>query len=177
MRGPTAVPGQYEARLVIGGDGEASERRLSATFDVRLDPRFKGDLSAAALRDQFALASKARDATAEANGAVIEIRAIRTFLEKAGKADEGAAFLTAAAAIEAELYQVKNQSPKDKIALPVKLNDKLAGLLGSLVYTDGPPTDGHHKVYKRLRAELDAHLEHYAALKASHQDLLDGFGE
>ncbi len=41
--------------------------------------------------------------------------------------------------IEASLYQVKNQSPKDKIANPIKLNDRLAGLLANVQFGDAAP--------------------------------------
>ena len=61
--------------------------------------------------------------------------------------------------IESELYQVKNQSPKDKIAYPIRLNDRLSGLLWNVQRADGRPNSGHYKVYQELVAELDIYLK------------------
>ncbi len=60
--------------------------------------------------------------------------------------------------IEAELYQVKNRSPKDKIAFPIRLNDRLAGLLAIVDTGDGAPTAAARTVADQLIAELEAHL-------------------
>jgi hypothetical protein len=66
--------------------------------------------------------------------------------------------------IEASLYQVKNQSPKDKIANPIKLNDRLAGLLAIVQFGDAAPSDAQRAVARELVAELDAQLAHLAGL-------------
>ena len=74
--------------------------------------------------------------------------------------DELAQRLTA---VEAELYQINNQSAKDKIAFPIKLNDRLAGLLWNIQRADGRPNRAHYEVFRELSNELDGHL---AALDA-----------
>ena len=96
-----------------------------------------------------------RDRTSEANEAVIAIRKAKEHLE-----DELAQRLTA---VEAELYQINNQSAKDKIAFPIKLNDRLAGLLWNIQRADGRPNRAHYEVFRELSNELDGHL---AALDA-----------
>lgn len=170
--GPLVAPGIYQARLTVG------DTVLTAPLDVVLDPRMKGDISRKDLRAQAALALEVRDAVDVANKTIIEIRSIRTHLEeKALSADDVlssriTAFSDAISDIEAELYQVKNTSPKDKIALPIKLNDRLAGLLGGLSFSDGPPTRSQYDVFEVLRAELDVQLSSYAAVKSGHSDLL-----
>ena len=62
-------------------------------------------------------------------------------------------------AVEEALYQVKNQSPKDKIAYPIRLNDRLTGLRSNLESGDGAPTAGHHRVFESLSQELAGELE------------------
>ena len=60
-------------------------------------------------------------------------------------------------AVERELYQVKNQSPKDKIAFPIKLNNRLSGLL-AIVDGDAPPTEAQYRVFQELSVALSQHL-------------------
>jgi hypothetical protein len=158
-RGPWAAPGRYQARLVV--DGKAQSR----WFAVRRDPRLT-EVTDEDLRAQSALAVKIRDAESAANEAVILIRDLRSGLEdRSSRADDQELKQGAAAAIErmrlveAALYQVKNRSPKDKIAYPIKLNDRLTGLRTSLERGDGPPTKGHLRVFEELSAELTSQLE------------------
>ncbi len=61
-------------------------------------------------------------------------------------------------AVEAELYQVRNQSAKDKIAFPIKLNDRLTGLRSHLERGDAAPAEAYRTVFEELSAELDGHL-------------------
>ena len=66
--------------------------------------------------------------------------------------------MEAISAVEKELYQVKNQSPKDKIAFPIKLNNRLSGLRANLESGDGAPTRGYYLVFEKLSAELKVQL-------------------
>jgi hypothetical protein len=63
------------------------------------------------------------------------------------------------AEVEGELYQVRNRSPKDKIAFPIKLNDRLTGLRSLLERGDQRPTAAHYRVFEELSSQLDALLE------------------
>ena len=58
------------------------------------------------------------------------------------------------AAIEQELYQVKNQSAQDPLNFPIKLNNRLASLRRSMENGDARPTDGAYKVFDELTQEL-----------------------
>jgi hypothetical protein len=60
--------------------------------------------------------------------------------------------------VEAQLYQVRNQSPKDKIAFPIRLNDRLTGLRSRLERGDAAPTAAYRDVFEELAAELDGHM-------------------
>lgn len=164
--GPLVVPGDYRVRLTADG--------VTATRDVRVsaDPRIAG-VEAQDYEEQLALALQVRDATSTANRLVIEIREMRAAIGKTAAnatparrrlADDVLARL---AAVEAELYQVRNESPKDKIAYPIKLNDRLAGLQAFLSVGAGRPTEGQYAVFELLSEqlrELQARFEEAAAL-------------
>jgi len=156
--GPWAPPGSYVARLTIDG------QQLADSFAVHRDPRLT-DVTDADMVAQFELADAIRAAESRANGGVILIRDLRKQLEAslAGSNDQelrsvGSAFAADISAVEAKLYQVRNQSPKDKIAFPIKLNDRLTGLRSHLEQGDGAPTDAYRTVFEQLSTELNAHL-------------------
>jgi hypothetical protein len=124
---------------------------------VRHDARVGATI--AELQAQFALLTRIRDAESEANGAVIAIRAERERLrQRHGSAADTMALVREMAAVEGELYQVRNQSPKDKIAFPIKLNDRLTGLRSIVENGDGAPTRAQVEVFRQLRGELDVLL-------------------
>ena len=153
--GPWAPPGRYRARLTVG------EITRAATFDVRPDPRL-GDIPAAAFADQFRLAMAIRDAEHLANTSVMTARDLldQTDALLAGNLNaalrgDASDFAAAIEAVAGELYQLRNQSPKDKIAFPIKLNDRLTGLRSHLERGDGTPLDAYQAVFDELSAELD----------------------
>ena len=156
--GPWAPPGRYRAQLTV--DGMTRE----VTFDVHPDPRL-GDISPAAFTDQFRLAMAIRDAESRANTSVLTARDLRAQIDAivaesddAGLRDEASGFAAGVEAVARELYQLRNQSPKDKIAFPIKLNDRLTGLRSHLERGDGTPIDAYQAVFDELSAELDVHL-------------------
>lgn len=60
--------------------------------------------------------------------------------------------------VEKKIYQVRNQSPKDKIAFPIKVNDRLTGLRTHLEAGDGAPSMAYYTVYNELSDELQHYL-------------------
>jgi hypothetical protein len=157
-RGRWAPPGRYQVRLEV--DDEAQTR----WFHVDRDPRLT-DVTDADLTAQFDLARKIRDAESAANESVVFIRDLRSQVqERLGKTDDtelhGAAevLVKGLGAVERKLYQVENQSPKDKIAFPIQLNDRLTGLCSHLEHGDAPPTRAYYPVFEELSAELEGDL-------------------
>jgi hypothetical protein len=61
-------------------------------------------------------------------------------------------------AIEEELYQTKNQSNQDPLNYPIRLNNKLAALAGSIAGADAQPTDQQVAVYEDLVGRINAQL-------------------
>ena len=62
------------------------------------------------------------------------------------------------ARVEAEIYQVRNRSSQDPLNYPIRLNNKLAALLGVIESADGRPTEQSYEVFEDLAAGLDAEL-------------------
>lgn len=169
-RGVQALPGAYKVRLMV--EGPKGKTVQEQGFAIARDPRVQG-VSDADLKARFDLATAVSGRVSQANQAVLLIRGVRAqaeALEKAGKTLPApvTALLARLATVEAELYQVKNRSRQDPLNYPIKLNDKLAGLIGVIESADAPPTDGTRAVFADLSAQLDRQL---AALEAALADL------
>ncbi|MFN7978006.1 MAG: hypothetical protein U0P30_07710 [Vicinamibacterales bacterium] len=172
QRGPAAPPGRYSARITALGQSR------STTFEVGLDPRLAADgITVADLQEQFTLSAKIRDAVAEANQAVIAIRAVRDQVNdrmqkipprrKAEIQKLADSLLSTLGTVEAEVYQVRNKSSQDPLNYPIKLNNKIAALAGVVESADSKPTAQSYDVFTELQQALQAQL---AAMKQS----LDG---
>jgi hypothetical protein len=110
-----------------------------------------------------------RDKLSQVNQAVVDIRAAKKQLEDyaARLKDDAAAKKVADAArdldkkltaVEEELYQIKNQSSQDPLNFPIKLNNRLAALMGVVQGTDAGPTKQSNVVYEGLASEANAQL-------------------
>ena len=62
-------------------------------------------------------------------------------------------------AVEEEVYQVRNRSGQDPLNYPIKLNNKIAALIGVIESADNKPTDQSVEVFNELSAQLDAQLQ------------------
>jgi photosystem II stability/assembly factor-like uncharacterized protein len=159
-QGPVAPPGAYTVRMSVAGNTQTQG------FAILKDPR--STASQAVLDEQFAFLVAVRDKTSEANNAVRRIRNVKSQLtDRASKmpaAQQPAfkakadAFASQLSAVEAEIYQVKNQSGQDPLNYPIKLNNKIAALGGVADGTDARPTDQTREVFRALSAQLDAQL-------------------
>ena len=56
--------------------------------------------------------------------------------------------------VEADLYQVKNQSGQDPLNFPIKTNNRLASLLGMTLRGEGKPTANIYPIFEDLKKEL-----------------------
>ena len=170
LNGPVAIPGSYAVRLTVNGQSQTQP------LTIVKDPRVTA--TQADLREQFNFLIKIRDKTSEANNAVRLIRNVKAQLAartKAMPAGRAAAFKTQSdalaarlSAIEAEIYQVKNQSGQDPLNYPIRLNNKIAALAGVVASGDFKPTSQSYAVFNELSAQLDVQL---AAMKAALKEL------
>ena len=67
--------------------------------------------------------------------------------------------------VEEALYQTKNRSSQDPLNYPVRLNDKLANLMGLNVGGDFPPTQQSNEVRTYLFGLADEQLARWNAIK------------
>ncbi len=172
-RGPWAPPGNYFARLTYNGN------ILMQEFELEKDPRLT-DVSEEQLMAQFELAMLIRGCESAANEAVVVYYKIRKELESRLKESSDRklhkvanSFLADIKNVAASLYQLKNQSPKDKIANPIKLNDRLTGLRSHLESGDMQPTESYYAVYKELSSELEIHLDAFSVLLDKYLSVLN----
>lgn len=169
LDGPRATPGTYHARLTVGD--QVSE----TTFEVLPDPRSSATVED--LQAQFDFLMAVRDKLTETHREIGRIRAVRSQLDAVKKHrkeagagedgnDEGSDPVIEAAkaldekmtAVEEALYQTKSQSRQDPLNYPIRLNDKLAGLLRLAGFGDYRPTEPMEHVRQELTAAIDAEL-------------------
>jgi photosystem II stability/assembly factor-like uncharacterized protein len=164
--GPKAVPGGYQARLTVtsAGTGGAAPVVQTAPFAIRKHPLLIS-LTDADFRAQFDLAMQVRDRVSAADEAVIRIRSLEDQAKsRAGGVKKGPVVAASEAlaekltAIEGEIYQYRNQSSQDPLNYPIKLNNKLAALLGVIDSADGRPTAQSYETFTDLAARLGAQL-------------------
>ncbi len=158
--GPTAVPGTYTVRMTV--DDAAP---LTRDFEIRINPNLEG-VTVADLRERFDLAIQIRDRVSEANEAVIRARDIKgqvdERLEETDHEDivaQSALVKDNITVVEAEIYQVKNQSNQDPLNYPIKINNKLAALLGLVEGSENRPTNQSYVVFSRLAQLLDEQMQ------------------
>ncbi|MCP3962254.1 MAG: glycosyl hydrolase [bacterium] len=161
LDGPRAVPGEYRARLTVG------EWSAEVPFEVLADPRSAA--TAADFQEQFDFLIGVRDKLSEAHDEIGRIRDAKgqiEALEKRLGEDEEAEPLVEAGTklterldeIEKALYQTQNRSRQDPLNFPIRLNDKLAGLLSLAAFGDRRPTAQMVAVKDELTAAIDAEL-------------------
>ena len=160
IQGPVAVPGAYSVRMTVAGQPQTQR------FTVVKDPR--STASQAVLQEQFAFLLAVRDRTSEANSAVRRIRNVKSQLtdrltkmpaaQSVALKSKADALSSKLSAVEAELYQVKNQSGQDPLNYPIRLNNKIAALAGVASSADARPTDQTREVFRILSAQLDVLL-------------------
>jgi photosystem II stability/assembly factor-like uncharacterized protein len=156
-RGPLVVPGTYT--IEITADGHTDTQKAI----VKPDPRVT--TTPEDYRKQLELALQCRDRFSEANQAVIDIRRAKQQLETyattaspalATQAKTISAHLTT---VEEAIYQTKLRANEDALNFPIKLNNKIAALGGTVGGSDAAPTEQSYAVFKELSAKLQLQLD------------------
>jgi hypothetical protein len=157
-RGPQALPGQYQVRLIVDGQTEV------VPAEIRLDPRVKG-VSEADLQKRFDLATRIDQKVSQANDAVLLIRGVRAQLATLLKQTSDVAVRGQAdgldrslASIEGHIYQTQLRSSQDPLNYPIMLNNKLAALAGVVQDGEAAPTEQSYAVFADLSQRLDREL-------------------
>ncbi len=160
--GPIAPPGSYQVRVTAGPRSE------TRPFAIRREPRLLADVTDADLQQQFELARQISRKTTQANEAVLLVRGIRPQIkDREGRLDSKVGptaralqdLEKALGTVEAQVYQVKNQSFEDPLNYPIMLNNKIAALQGVVESADRRPTDQSQDMFRTLSGKLDAQLK------------------
>jgi hypothetical protein len=166
-RGPLAPPGRYQARLTANGETKTQD------FEIKRNTAAT-NVSEADLVEQFTLAKQISDKVSVANEAVLRIRSLKDQMtDRMGKGGDpklkaaAQAFSERLTSIEGEIYQYRNRSNQDPLNYPIRLNNKLAALQGTVESGDAPPTDQSYAVFKELSGRLDNELRKLDALIGS----------
>ncbi len=162
IQGPVAPPGGYQVRLLVNGRPVGTQ-----SFRLIKDPRAR-NVTPTELAEQFNFLIRIRDRVSEANDAVKTIRYVRRELaERQGRlsgADAEAVrslatpFLTELSSVEDSIYQTRNRSGQDPLNYPIRLNNKIAALMGVVGGSDNRPTAQSYQVFNELSAQLDREL-------------------
>ena len=162
VRGPVIVPGDYTVRMTAHG------QTLTQAVKVKKDPRMTSSIDD--LNRQLSLSLQLRDKLSQTNDGVVKIRETRKqiddFVARVKDQKEAARVVEAGTAlskrlfeIENELYQTKNQSSQDPLNYPIKLNNKIAAVLGAVQMSDTAPTKQTSEVYEDLATKINAQLK------------------
>jgi len=158
--GPRAVPGAYQVKLTVDG------QTMTENFEIKGDPRLA--TTAADYAKQLDLSLKIRDKLSETHNAIIQIRDVKKQIDDLVKrvgpqsrpiADAGNSLTRKLTDVEEALYQTKNQSSQDPLNFPIRLNNKLAALMGVVARSETPPNDQSIEVYNELSGQIDAQLQ------------------
>ncbi len=159
--GPLAPPGTYQVRLTV--DGVSS----TESFEILKDPRVstpQEDLQA-----QFDLLIRIRDKLSETHDGVNKLRSVREqvnqWVQRAqggpssdAVSDAAVPILEKLAAIEDRLIQVDYRGARDRLDLPVRLNNILAELPKVVASADFAPPKQTYEVFSDVSGRIDAQL-------------------
>jgi photosystem II stability/assembly factor-like uncharacterized protein len=159
--GPVALPGKYQARLTVLG------KSYTAPIEIQPDPRLK--VTQEDLTKQFDLLIKIRDKQTETDDAIIQIRDLRDQINAVNKrmkndprekaiAEQGKALDKKMTAVEEALIQTKAKSGQDVLNYPVRLNNDLAALAGTVESADTAPTKQSYEVFDLVSKQVDEQL-------------------
>ncbi|AIE86316.1 WD40/YVTN/BNR-like repeat-containing protein [Fimbriimonas ginsengisoli] len=155
----SAPPGTYAVKMTADGVSE------SKSFRLLKDPRVEA--SEADLQEQFDLATQISNRVNDANLAVVRIRDTKAQIDRAIADSKGDATVTAhgtalkdqLTAVEGEIYQYRSRSGQDPLNFPIKLNDKLAGVLGTVLSGNMRPSTQAREVFRILSKQLQVQLD------------------
>src|SRR5438445_4346774 len=157
VTGPRVPPGKYQVRLTVDG------KTQTESFEVKKDPRLATTPEDYAR--QVSLSLQIRDKLSGANEGVIKIREVRKQLEDYTKrdnkkiADAARDLVKRLTAVEEDLYQTRNRASEDPLNFPIKLNNKLAHVLGVVQSSDNQPTAQSYMVYEDLATAVNSELK------------------
>ena len=160
--GPKVAPGDYIAQLVLGKDVVQT-----VNFKILKDPRVEASI--VDLEENTALQVKVRDKVAEVHKTVNDLRKVRKQTNDYLETVKDTVFkkeveliskpmLEKLQKIEDELVQHKAKAPQDLLALPIRLNDKMAGIANYLSSGETKPTKQAYEAYNETAPLIDKQI-------------------
>ncbi len=162
LKGTRAIPGQYQATLSVGN------AQQTVSIELLPDPRL--DSTAEDYQAQFDFIAGINQKLTETHRAITRIREIKGQLgaieKRLEETEQFAGLLETATVlqeslgdIEKALYQTKMESRQDPLNFPIRLNDKLAGLMSLTGFGDHAPSAAAIAVRDELVGAVDAELK------------------
>lgn len=166
-----SAPGDYSVTVTMGDQ--------SQTVVARINPDPRTDATIAELQERYRMVRDGNALVTEAHEAIEKIRSLRAQMaETVARMDEGQniealkQLETAAnedfSAIEEALYQTKSKSRQDPLNYPIKLTDKLLGVLSATNRAEFGPTNGQRDVAAQLSAAIRVQLEKFEVARGKH---------
>jgi len=183
LNGPTAVPGSYRVRLIVGKD------TLTQSFTVKLDPRL--DATTADLQQTFDLGIKVQDrlnSIVDAFGRIEELQQQIDVRVEQSAAQEYAARVKEASkpvrehleVVRTELVDWFNHDDQATLHFPIKLYNMMLSLNSQVLGQEAAPTKQHGEILNELGGKIDVQLERLQQLEATEirelNTLLQGLG-
>lgn len=165
-------PGDYSIKVTVGGE--------SQVVVGRIDPDPRTDATIEDLQRRYRLVRDGNALVTEAHEVIETIRSLRDQMAQTvarmGELDDGRSFLEDVeadanaefTAIEEALYQTKSKSRQDPLNFPIKLTDKLLGVLGATNRAEFGPTNGQRDVAEQLSAAIRIQLDRFQAARQLH---------
>jgi photosystem II stability/assembly factor-like uncharacterized protein len=170
--GPMALPGNYTARLTVGGK--------SATTVLRLLPDPRVSVTDDDLKAQLAMALTVREDINRLTRVVRQLRSVRQQLAARNDLLKGNAKATElirdseSLIAKLDVFEANIQNPKAEVVYDIlamrggaKLYSRLSFLYDAITDSDGPPTQGMREVYADEKKELDGYDAEFKRLIAS----------
>jgi photosystem II stability/assembly factor-like uncharacterized protein len=166
-RAARPAPGGYTVELTFDGTTH------TAAASVLPDPRTTATVAELQarhrlVRDGNALVTEAHEAIATMRSWKEQMAAVVARADGDGKQRVAAAEKAAAdllTAVEEALYQTRSKSSQDPLNYPIKLTDKLLGVLSAVNGAEFGPTKGQQEVAAELSAAIRKELDRFAAIR------------
>ena len=159
--GPVAVPGNYQVRLTVRG------KSFTQPLEIKPDPREK--VSQADLQKQLDLLLQVRDQVSKVDEAINQMNSVKKQIDDLDKRmphdDHGRAVRDAGRKltqkidpIEDALIQNKSKSGQDTLNYPIRLNNELTALAGTIGGANTAPAAQAYEVFNLLKQRSDDQL-------------------
>ncbi len=165
------APGDYRIQVTYG------DRSQTVVGRILPDPRT--DATIEELQHRYRLVRDGNALVTEAHEAIEEIRSLREQMdgvvermeEGEGKkrlAEAADAAKQAFTSVEEALYQTKSKSRQDPLNFPIRLTDKLLGVLSATNRSEFGPTRGQQEVAAQLSEAIRKELAKFGDARAAH---------